>query len=309
MNFKKAGENTDQLARSLIQKAIRRNQPDIADATFHYLAKETTELRWLRNRLAVWTFEEAWPYGRKVSFGTDDTKNRHHIRELCSVIKNKDAAGLGSLAYALSEGDQSVLNGGEDDWFIGEVARSLEGKQYLDYRERRKKESETKTQDQKDLVDGAISGSMKAGWPWDKAFAYAAGLLAIHDQVPNLNKIRAESDEPFPFWIAIDKHTQPGKETIRRVAKEMSIPANTALWLSFYFESAVCSELSDSPWWEREKAWRMSKLGIGLEDAFITWDKMRPIVKDYLTRDAEELRERVMASPRVSCEASQLNLF
>jgi hypothetical protein len=303
MNFNKSGQNTDQLARSLIQKAIRRNQPDIADATFQYLAKKPTELKWLRARLAVWTFEEAWPYGCKVSFGTNETENRDHIRALCSVIKNKDAAGLGSLAYALSEGDQSVLDGGEDDWLIHNVAWALEGTQYKDYRQRLLAQSETKTRDQKDLVENAIKGSKRAGWPWDKAFAYAAGLLAVDDVVPKLNEIAIETDEPFPFWIAIDKHTQLGKETIKRVAKEMSIDANTALWLSFYFESAVCSELSYSPWWEREKAWRMSKLGIDLEHALMTWVTMRPMVEDYLAIEAEELRQRVMESPRV------LNLF
>ena len=118
MVMRRAGADTDQAARSLLQKAIRRGRADIAEAVFRFLVPTKAEFDWMRSRLAVFTFEEAWPYGRLVTFSRLEDENLRHVLALCSLRKNKDAAGLGSLAYALSEGDQTVLRQDEGDWYI-----------------------------------------------------------------------------------------------------------------------------------------------------------------------------------------------
>ena len=69
MVIRKASPDTDQVARSLLQKAVRRGSASVAVATFRYLVAERDELQWLRGRLAVMTVEEAWPYVAQVIFG------------------------------------------------------------------------------------------------------------------------------------------------------------------------------------------------------------------------------------------------
>ena len=125
MVIRKASLNTDQVARSLLQKAVRRGNATIAKATFRYLVSERDEFDWVRSRLAVITFEEAWPYGMSVTFGRSETEILGHYTALCTCAKNKDAAGLGSLAYALSEGDESVLAGDPDDRQIRVIAKAI----------------------------------------------------------------------------------------------------------------------------------------------------------------------------------------
>lgn len=291
MVMRKASPDTDQVARSLLQKAVRRGNASVAEATFRYLLEEKDEFIWLRSRLAVMTFEEAWPYGLKVTFGRSESEVLGHYLALCGSEKNKDAAGLGSLAYALSEDDRSVLADDEGDWYIRVIAKALkEREKFWDWI---KSEAVKVNPIQNQLIDRAYEGSKKAGWPWDKAFTYAAALLALKEPVPNSSRINSSTSGEFPYWTAIDKHTKRGKEVIRAVAKDLDVPANTALWLSFYLESAVCAHMTFSPWWEREKRWRMAKLGLLQIEAENIWSKLRPIVAERLSDDAEQLARRI----------------
>lgn len=304
MVIRKASADTDQLARSLLQKAIRRSNPDVATATFWHLAKTKEEFRWVRSRLAVLTFEEAWPYGLKVSFGRSESEILGHLITLCSVKKNKDAAGLGSLAFAFSEGDSTVLRDDDHDWYIRVVAKALKDKEK--FRAWAQAESINLSPEQTALIANAIDGSKKAGWPWDKAFTYAAALFALKSPVPALDQVTTNAYNKFPFWVAIDNHTQQGKEAIRLAAAQLHIPANTALWLSFYYESATCSDLTESPWWEREKRWRLSKLGVGEREAFNKWSQLRPLIREHLAKEAMALETRVMESWRPSLFESKI---
>lgn len=292
MVMRKASEDTDQHARSLLQKAVRRGNTSIAKATFHYLVEEKKDLNWLRSRLAVMTFEEAWPYGLKVTFGKTGQEILGHYIALCTCEKHKNAAGIGSLAYALSEGDDSVLCGDSSDWYIRLVAKALkEREKFRDWISGEIKP--LKGTEQSNLVVSAMEGSKKAGWPWDKAFAYAAALLALKHEIPRISQCTNSIESNFPFWTAIDKHTQNGKEAIRSIAKSLGIPANTALWLSFYCESAVCNNLVSSLWWERERRWRFLKLGLTESQAENTWLKIRPLLIENLWLDAKELETRI----------------
>ena len=294
--MRKASADTDQAARSLLQKAIRRGRADTAEAAFRFVAPTRPEFDWMRSRLAVFTFEEAWPYGRAVTFSMSEDENLRHVLALCGVQKNKDAAGLGSLAYALSEGDTTVLEHDDGDWYIRVVARAI--KQRDKFREWAHNEARKLETDRALLVANAIEGSKKASWPWDRAFTYAAALLAIKHAVPDPVAVPPPPADPFPYWVALDKHTPQGKEAIRRVAHAASVPANTALWLSFYFESASCASLAPSPWWERERAWRLRKLGLSESDGRDLWSELRAEVERHLAPEAEALRERVLNPPQ-----------
>lgn len=316
MVIRKASPDTDQVARSLLQKAIRRGNVAIARATFRYLVSEKADLSWLRSRLAVITFEEAWPFVEHVSFGRSEAEILDHYVALCRSFKNKDAAGLGSLAYALSQGDQSVLKGDEGDWFIRVVAKAITSRD--GFWSWIVSEAVSRTEVAPTLAVRALEASKKAGWPWDKAFAYAAALFAAKYPLPVLARATDDGTDEFPFWIAIDKHTPMGKSTIRAVAAKMGVRSNTALWLSFYLESGVCSHLVDSPWWEREKKWRFAKLGLVAGQAEELWARLSPAVAEALSGEADRLRQQIggyldnarSASPRSgSPQEAQGSLF
>lgn len=292
MVIRRASQDTDQTARSLVQKAVRRGDSVVAEAAFRYLLVEKNEFSWLRSRLGVVTFEEAWPYGEFVSFGRSETEIVGHYASLARAGKNKDAAGLGSLAYALSQDDSSVLNGGEDDWYIRVVAKAIRSREQ--YWAWIRNESDGAPPRAKAIAQKAFEGSKKAGWPWDKAFTYAAALLAVRQPIPELQRGSPQvSTQQFPFWVAIDKHTPRGKVVLRSVAKENKLRANVVLCLSFYLESGVCLNLSPSPWWEREKDWRFGRLGLSATAAQELWGRLRLTVADRLSEDASALSHLV----------------
>lgn len=300
--MRKASPNTDQVSRSLLQKALRRADIGIARQSVRYLI-QNNDFDWMRKRLAVLTFEECWTYGLEVSYENDKSRISEHIFRLVGTIKNKNAAGLGSLAYALSEGDESVLNGSDDDEDIKVVSKAI--KHHKEFWEWAKKQQINDRRMR--LVENAEKGFRKAGWPWDRAFALAAAYLAVKSEVPETIYVQPKTDDSFPLWIAIDKHTHQGKLAIREAAKQIHFNANKALWLSFYFESAKCNDIQFSPWWERETMWRMKKLELGYEQAQDMWEKLKPIVIEILKYETEKLRDKLFSveSPHLP----QLSLF
>jgi hypothetical protein len=268
---------------------------------------QNNDFEWLRKRLAVVTFEECWIYGLQVSYEKDEETVTHHYLKIAQTVKNKNAAGLGSLAYALSQGDTSVFCEEHQDKAIRIVAEAI--KKPNDFWEWARNQESSETQ--KLLVEKADKGFRKAGWPWDRAFTQAAAYLAISTEIPKAHPTETNINGEFPFWIGIDKHTPQGKTAIREAAKQISFNANKALWLAFYFESAKCNAIENSPWWQKEVLWRMKKLGLSLEEARMIWEKMRPIVINLLEDESQKLKEKILrvSSPEYSVEPRQLSLF
>jgi len=293
MVIRKARPETDQLARSLLQKAVRRGDARVVTSTFKYLVEKRNDLAWLRSRLAVVTFEEVWPYGANVTFDAHESEILHHYVALCRQVKNKDAAGLGSLGYALATGDVSVLGSTEHDWFIRVIAKALNARD--DFWRWALEEAGTSTSDVQVLVSRAHAGFKRAGWLWDKAFACAAALLGVRGGLPQSSEEVALSSpaEPFPCWIAIDKHTARGKSVIYEIAREKGLNPSIVAWLSFYLESAVCDRSTFSPWWEKEKTWRIHKLGLDMPAAKAMWDELRPVIANRLSQDATQLADAI----------------
>jgi hypothetical protein len=268
---------------------------------------QNNDFDWLRKRLAVVTFEECWTYGLEVSYENDEETVIKHYLKIAGAVKNKDAAGLGSLGYSLSQGDKSVFFGDKDDKAIKIIAEAI--RRPNDFWEWVRKHSLSEAQ--KELVQKADKGFRKAGWPWDRAFAQAAAYLAISSHIPETNYTQQCAIGEFPFWVGIDKHTREGKLAIREAAKQMGVNANKALWLAFYFESAVCNALDYSSWWQKEVTWRMKKLQFSMEEAKETWEKIKPIVIELLKEQAERLKEdlsKISASEQQN-KMSQMSIF
>lgn len=302
--MRKASPETDQISRSLLQKAVRRGNLEITKLTINYII-QNNDFDWLRKRLAVITFEECWTYGLEVSYEKNEEIVTKHYLRIAESVKNKNAAGLGSLAYALSEGDTSVFFGDNDDKAIKIIAEAI--KRPKDFWEWIKKQTLNETQEF--LIEKADKGFRKAGWPWDRAFAQSAAYLAAFTNISQPNIAKSLNCE-FPFWIGIDKHTKEGKVAIRQAAQRIGFNANKALWLAFYFESAKCNAIDYSSWWEKEIRWRMKKLGLSIDNAKFIWDeKIKPIVIELLIQETEKLKDKILNNKASATPLKQMSMF
>lgn len=281
---------THPACRSLLQKAVRRGDASIASTVLNHLAIAGDGV-WLKSRASVIVAEECWP----LAVCLDPTIGLPHIDELLRRVsratKMKDAAGLGSLAYALSQGDGTVLRGGPSDREIRVIMTATQRpNDFWAWAERQA------TQDQQSALVAATKRAFRrGGWPWDRAFMLSAAFLAVTSGIPTVEHA-SHTSEPFPWWIALDKHTPEGKNAISAAAREAKVPVRNALWLSFYFESSLCNSLGDSPWWQRELTWRLSKLGLELDHAHEIWMNLRPRVMDRLNHLAQDLQKHLHQS-------------
>lgn len=242
---------------------------------------------WLRQRIPVIVYEECWPLATHIEF---PLKLPDAIRDLTAVARSekaKDAAGLGSLAYAYSQRDTSIqAEPGIDSQALRTVAKAIEEPEkfwaWL--------EPQCERENQSVFVSVTRQAHRKGGWPWDRAFMLAAAYLAVTGPIAEINISPNEPSEEFPFWIALDKHTSEGKRALRQVAQEFNVPASQLLWASFYCESALTNKCIESPWWTAERRWRLGKIGLTVDHAHTLWEKVRPTLTEILAEEANHLR-------------------
>ncbi len=308
MHMRKVNPNTHQACRSLLQKAVRRGNSTLVTKVFNHLY-EIGDTRWLRQRIGVMIAEECWPL---MVEWTPPKKQEEQVAmaeilsKLANSVKFKDAAGLGSLAYALSEGDRSVLTGCEGDDTIRRICEAITGANtYWEWAI-----SKCSNTHEARLVEHAEKAYRKGGWPWDKAFIQATAYLAIMDGLPRLYTV-PNSEVKFPFWVALDKHTPQGKAALHKIAKETRFPWRQLNWVSFYCESGcVTKKHEPSRWWDKEVKWRLGKVGLSFEAAEAIWAKVQSIFIEILEEESTRLEQHIGDSvPTKLPESKQLNLF
>lgn len=279
----------DQICRSLLQKAVRRGAVDVAEsATIHLIQKGETV--WLKNRLGVITFEETWTLTRKLHFTTNEELLIKQYKELASSSKNKNAAGLGSLGYELSKGAGSILAKNEPtNKHIKIIAEAVRRPDDFWRWVRQLKSDEEGFE----FLEKAESGFKLAGWPWDKAFAIASAYLFVTDDAPVLTTFNSLPPVNFPFWVAIDKHTSVGKKALAKCAEKFNLDKTTLGWIQFYLESAKCANLQPSPWWEREKSWRLETEGVGRGKAETIWRDSSSFLHELLASQETALKNEL----------------
>lgn len=294
--MKKNSANTgDQIFRSLLQKAVRRGAVNVAEsATIHLILQG--QAGWLKNRSGVITFEESWAFARKLQFTTSEELLIKQYKELASSSKNKNAAGLGSLAYELSRGASSILV--KSDPINKHIKIVAEAVRRPDDFWRWVKQFKL-DQEEITFLEKAESGFKLAGWPWDKAFAIASAYLFVTSDLPPIETFNSLADIDFPFWVAIDKHTSVGKRALVKCASKFNLNKSTLGWIQFYFESAKCSNLQPSPWWEREKSWRLGMEGVDHDKAEIIWRDSSEFLYELLRLQESELKKELANSLNV----------
>ena len=113
--------------RSLLQKAVRRGNVDLVFTTSSYLESLGSKVRsWYRSRTAVITFEECWPLATELVFNKKFHSKIAALIQVTRAAKARDATGLGYLAFALSQGDDTVLTDTDDDKAIRILASAIQ---------------------------------------------------------------------------------------------------------------------------------------------------------------------------------------
>ena len=308
--MRKANPNTHQDCRSLLQKAVRRGNHTLVAKVVDHLY-EIDDIKWLKQRVGVIIVEECWPLIGELELPKEPEEQQAAIRDVLSqaamCAKFKDATGLGSLAYALSEGDDSVLTSSDEDADIKHVSAAIQReKEYWGWIV-----SQCSSDSTNRLVKRASVAYRKGGWPWDKAFIQAAAYLAVTDGLPEL-KVGSKTQSEFPFWVALDKHTPQGKTALSKAAKETGFPWRQLNWVSFYCESGLVDNLIPSRWWDREVKWRLGKVGLSLDEAASMWAKARPVFMELLEGESKRLEQHIGISSNQSnniTDGEQLSLF
>ena len=280
--------DTEVRYRSLLQKAVRRGHVDLVYTTSALLESLNAKVKnWYRTRTAIITFEECWPLGRDLIFNRKFYSKVAALIKVTHTLKSKDASGLGYLAYALHEGDPSVLDGTPEDKHIKIVADAI--RRPADFWHWA--EIQEKSDEQTALIENAVRFKQE-GMPRDKAVIQAAAYLAITSQIPSVTELRP-SDQVFPFWVAFDRHTPEGKLVLRDVARDLHIPLPQLEWTCFYFEGARTNGEIPSKWWERHGRWRFQKVGLPAEEAHLLWDPAKPQVVEALSGESRRLRNEL----------------
>ena len=283
-------DNPDhQICQSLLQKAVRRGCVDLIPRIIDHLVS-AGQLSWLQQRTAVITFEECWPLGVQLIPEPNPAEITGILSRVAASVKFKDATGLGSLAYHLSLGDSSVLSGYPDDDPIRDVMKAIQDPPTF-WEWCRKSVDPFRQQ----LVDNARYAFSEDGTPWDQAFKLAAGYLAVTSEIPETNENSAHIclEDGFPFWIAIDKHTDLGRSILKTVASNLAMDPVVLGELFFYFAGVSENELTPSFWWQRELDWRFKRLGMIPTEAEKTWQNAAPVLHEALLKIEADLKAHI----------------
>ena len=286
MFLKKPKDSTDPALRSLVQKAARRGY----GATVETVARRLFEIgdkTWLRSRAVVITCEGCWPLAHTLSLERGAESKIAALLRVTKAVKQKDAIGLGAMAYAYHEGDQSVLEGLESTTAVRIVSEALSRPPaFFEWALSQKMDAERER-----VVKAAKAYLAAATWGWDKTCILAGAYFAATHELPKVRNASPLVEGIFPYWVALDKHTPQGKAALHKVARGFGISYRKLIWAGFYFEGAKVNALEISPWWEAERTWRLQKAGMTVDSAAALWDQIRPALEHEIGPEAAKLKQ------------------
>lgn len=307
MYLKRRKASTDPRLRSLLQKAVRRGFVPIVERVVMRL-DSIGDSTWLRSRTVVITFEECWPAANLLALDRQLSTKISILSSVARALKQKDAAGLGALAHAYREGDKTVLDFAPDRRTLQIVAGALERpSEFFTWLT-----GNRLSRDALDVIGAAQRYFPVATWDWDKACILAGALLATRETRPAtaaVNPAQTPNADHFPYWVALDKHTDEGKAVFRDVAKAMKVKYRQLIWASFYCESATVNELLPSPWFDAERVWRLSRAKMTDATARELWSSARTVVRERLAVEAESLKRLIETRTPALTGISQTSLL
>jgi hypothetical protein len=292
MFLKPRKTSTDPRLRSLLQKAVRRGCVPVVERVASRL-DAIGDTAWLRSRAVVITCEECWPIADSLSVDRHLRSKLEILSRVARSAKQKDAAGLGALSHAFHEGDTSMLDVVPDQRALKIISEALaRPKDFFAWGI-----SQSHSVRSTEIIRNAEKYLPVATWQWDKACILSTAFLSTDVEIPTIDICSApQLPVEFPYWAALDKHTDEGKAVLRDVAKPLGATYRQMIWTSFYCESTEVNQLLPSPWFEAEREWRLKRAGLSWTSATELWERARPVVHRRLEEDARELR-RIVESP------------
>ncbi len=284
----KAGFRVDERYRSLLHKAARRGCPEWVFTTSALIESMGSDAAgWFEARTAAIVYAECWPLGAELLF----TKGIHSkvaaLIRLAVHQKNRDATGLGLLAYALDKGDTTLLDGRSDEKPLRWLARAIRHPAgFWNWAA----EHEA-GRDQKALIDNAFR-FRDSGRPHDRAVAMAAAYLALTTRPPAVQPA-PPLEEGFPFWVVFDRHTAEGKRALKDVARDLHIPLHQLEWSLFYYEGSVANAEAESLWWRAYCRWHFRRVGLLPEETYLLWEPARDQLIQALAQEGQLLQNEL----------------
>jgi hypothetical protein len=281
------------IERSLLQKAVRRGNEAVVEKVIKYLFS-VDDTAWLKKRLFVMIYEECWTLGNELT-ATNLTED---YKKITRSVKNKNAAGLASLAWHCKNGDLDIFQGMTSEYIdnVQSVAYGIESPdKYWKFIE-----NESGYQKNRYRIESAQLATPKASFDYDKALMYAAACLSVEEEIPE-TIVSVSCEEDFPYWIALDKHTEKGRSLITDASKKIGLDPYTGMQLAFIMEGALCNEMVDAPYWNHYVNWRIKKMG----PAVARWDELKEVIINHSKKNVDSLLERICEEE----ETPQLSLF
>ena len=288
-------EHKTQIMRSLLQKGVRRGDPELVEKVFDYLIKDG-DLSWVKQRLSVITAEECWPLLFEISDKSNIRKVKDMFLRVTESEKYKGAAGIASYASRVADkGHSQKVYGTKQEKELVQITAEFILKPE-DYWEKLK--SKAKKENKEHLYFTVKELSKSASFETDKAMFFVAGLLAVNFGIPKItipNKISPQ--EEFPYWIAIDKHTELGRVLIREFAmnhKDYTSFEGMEFYLKkyqFYFEGSKVNHLADERLWKLNVLSDLVRMKRTESDAEEEWEKYKPELIKYLEKYTDEIKD------------------
>jgi hypothetical protein len=297
----------DDRYRSLLQKAVRRGHVDLVITVGAYV-EAAADPQWFERRTDLIALSECWPLSGSIAFTRAAHSKLAALARVARARKDRDAVGLGFLAYALARGDRSVLAATEDDRAVRLLAQAVQRpSQFWEWIA-----SQPCGEDRRHLI--AHAGRLGSGdRPHDQAVAQAAAYLALSAPLP-----QAPAEPPaqgaFPYWVVFDRHTAAGKRALRDVARDLHLKADHLEWCCYYYEGSVANAEAPSPWWPRYCRWGFDRCGLHPDEAPLLWEPARVQLAEALSGDGRALQAEIYAwrlaqRDRVDLLKHQVELF
>ncbi len=293
----------------MLQKAVRRGNVDLVFTTSSLLESlGPKDKNWHRTQTAIITFEECWPLGAELIFNKKFHSKVAALIRVARAAKARDATGLGFLAYALSQGDDTVLTGDADDKAVRIVASAIRRPddfwQWISWQKTSAAE--------KTLIDNAARFK-SAGLTHDRAVIQAAAYLTATEKMPPVTDGQP-LESKFPYWVVFDNHTFEGRRVLRDIARDLHISLPQLEWTFFYFEGALTNTENPSKWWERHCQWHFKKIGLAPNEAHLLWDPAKVQVMEGLAQESRQLKNELyrwrLANPeRIAALKKQVQLY
>ncbi len=281
----KEPRQVDDRYRSLLHKAARRGYTEWIFTTGALIeSMGARAAAWFEARTAVITFAECWPLGSELLL----TKGLHSkvgaLVRLAAHQKNRDATGLGFLAYVLDKGDASALDGIPDERPLRWLARAIRSPAgFWNW-----VSEHTADRGRKALTDTAFR-FREGGRPHDQAVAMAAAYLARTTPTPEIQPAPSPA-EAFPFWVVFDRHTAAGHRVLKDIARDLHIPLPQLEWAHFYFEGSIANAEAPSPWWQAYCRWHFRRIGMPPEEIHLLWEPAREQIINALAEESQHLQ-------------------